>query len=118
MWAVGLNAIGQMDSPNGIIVTCELSEDTTLWECELDEFSVRPVPPSAIRTIEHFDFNGLSQSEKAVCLLDLLAVVRWDWDKHTRDKFDLMEIELDKAVKRIPADELRQAREAEFEANL
>ncbi|MHC4073592.1 MAG: hypothetical protein ACYTGS_16415 [Planctomycetota bacterium] len=115
MWAVGLNAIGEMDRPNGIIVAFELGEDTTLWECETDEFSVRPAPASAIRNIEHFDFSGLSQSEKTMCLLDLLAVVRWDYDRYTRDKFDLIAIEADKAIKQIPADELRQANAEEFE---
>lgn len=115
MWAVGLSAIGEMDRPLGIVVTCELDGDTMLWECGTDEFSVRPVPASAVKTIEHFDFTGLPEREKTKCLLGLLAVLRWDYDKHTRDKFDLIEIQLDEAMERIPADELRQANSEEFE---
>ena len=115
MWAIGLHAVGQMDEPLGIVVTCELDGDTTLLEYQTDEFSVRPVPASAIKTIEHFDFTGLSQNEKTMHLLDLFAVVHWDYDRYTRDKYDLLAIELDKAIKQIPADELRQANAKEFE---
>ena len=115
MWAVGLNAIGQMDKPQGIVVTCELGADTTLLEYQTDEFSVRPVPASAIKTIEHFDFTELSQNEKTMHLLDLFTVVHWDYDRYTRDKYDLLAIELDKAIRQIPADELRQANAEQFE---
>jgi hypothetical protein len=87
----------------GIVVTCELEGDTTLLEYQTDEFSVMPVPASAIKTIEHFDFTGLSQNEKTMHLLDLFAVVHRDYDRYTRDKYGLLAIELDKAIKQIPA---------------